>query len=98
MRSMIRHHWTAVREAETCLDEGLAPRSSGPVCSSIREVQLDEIEQMKTEFIANMSHELRTPLTPVLGYADILATRDLEPEQTRRFAAEVRPLLSFAWA
>ncbi|HSK56625.1 MAG TPA: DUF305 domain-containing protein [Jiangellales bacterium] len=48
MRSMIRHHWTAVREAETCLDEGLAPRSSGPVCSSIREVQLDEIEQMKT--------------------------------------------------
>lgn len=48
MRSMIRHHWTAVREAETCVDEGRAPRSSGPVCSSIREVQLDEIEQMKT--------------------------------------------------
>ena len=30
MRSMIRHHWTAAREAETFLDEGRAPRSVLP--------------------------------------------------------------------
>ncbi len=48
-----------------------------------------EIDQMKTEFIANVSHELRTPLTPVLGYSDLLATRDLDPDRTKLFATEI---------
>lgn len=46
MRSMIRHHWGAVREAETCLaraehDDLLA------MCAEIKTVQLCEIEMMQ---------------------------------------------------
>jgi signal transduction histidine kinase/CheY-like chemotaxis protein len=35
----------------------------------------------KQEFVANMSHEIRTPLNAVIGYADLLDTARLDPEQ-----------------
>ncbi len=35
----------------------------------------------KEEFVANMSHEIRTPLNAVIGYADLLDTDRLDPEQ-----------------
>ena len=34
----------------------------------------------KSEFLANMSHEIRTPLNGVLGMAQALEARDLDPE------------------
>jgi signal transduction histidine kinase/BarA-like signal transduction histidine kinase len=37
----------------------------------------------KEEFLANMSHELRTPLTSVIGFAGLLRTAPLCPEQMR---------------
>lgn len=47
MRSMIRHHWGAIREAEKCLDraehEDLLAQ-----CEEIKSVQLGEIEMMQT--------------------------------------------------
>lgn len=33
----------------------------------------------KTAFLANMSHELRTPLNAVLGYAEILHSKEVDP-------------------
>jgi signal transduction histidine kinase/CHASE3 domain sensor protein len=36
-----------------------------------------EVDQLKSDLMATVSHELRTPLASVLGYAELLRTREL---------------------
>ncbi|WP_266170026.1 hybrid sensor histidine kinase/response regulator [Dyella subtropica] len=43
----------------------------------------------KTEFLAELGHELRTPMTGVLGMAELLLSRPLEPTE-RRYAQTIR--------
>jgi len=38
-----------------------------------------EAERLKSDLMATVSHELRTPLASVLGYAELLRTRRLDP-------------------
>ncbi|MEO5333812.1 MAG: response regulator [Magnetococcus sp. YQC-5] len=37
--------------------------------------------QIKCRFLATMSHEIRTPMHGILGFADLLATTNLTPQQ-----------------
>lgn len=46
--------------------------------------RLEEVDQLKAQFLATISHELRTPLTSVIGYAEMLLeglAGGLAPEQ-----------------
>jgi signal transduction histidine kinase/CheY-like chemotaxis protein len=42
-------------------------------------VDLQKLDEMKTEFLSTVSHELRTPLTSIGGYAKLLLTGDAGP-------------------
>jgi PAS domain S-box-containing protein len=46
-----------------------------------------ELGRAKDEMVAIVSHELRTPLASIVGFAELLATRDVTPEQRKEYLA-----------
>ena len=44
-----------------------------------------EVAQMKNELVSTVSHELRTPLASVLGFTELLLTKDLKPERKTKY-------------
>lgn len=51
--------------------------------------RLEDVSRRKTEIISDVSHEFRTPLTTILGYAELIRDEDLEPDESRTFAADI---------
>ena len=49
----------------------------------------EEANRIKDEFLATISHELRTPLNAVLGWARMLASKQLEPERATHAIATI---------
>jgi len=41
---------------------------------------LEEVANRREEFIASFAHELKTPLTAIIGYADMLRSKDMAPK------------------
>lgn len=44
-----------------------------------------DLSRAHTDFVANASHELRTPLSSILGYVEILADPEAQPDEEKRF-------------
>lgn len=49
----------------------------------------DQIAKMRKEFSANVSHELKTPLTSISGYAEIMKSGIVKPEDMARFSEKI---------
>ena len=48
-----------------------------------------EAEMQRREFSANVSHELKTPLTSISGYAEIMKSGLVRPEDMREFSGRI---------
>lgn len=50
----------------------------------------EEGNRLKTAFLANMSHEIRTPLNAIVGFSNVIADKNITPEEQESFAAIIR--------
>ncbi|QFF97458.1 response regulator [Psychrobacillus glaciei] len=48
-----------------------------------------EIANMKSEFVSTVSHELRTPLASILGFTELLLTKELKPERKAKYTQTI---------
>lgn len=49
----------------------------------------EDAEQLRREFTANVSHELKTPLHSISGYAEIIKSDLISPEDVKPFASKI---------
>lgn len=49
----------------------------------------EEVANMRKEFSANVSHELKTPLTSISGFAEIMKSGIVKPEDMTRFSEKI---------
>ncbi len=59
-------------------------RMAGQIEKNVRELR--EAVARQERFVGNFTHELKTPMTSVIGYADLLRSRELSDEERREAA------------
>lgn len=86
-----------VQEANDILDVKVKERT----CDlELANIQLRELDKLKSMFVASMSHELRTPLNSIIGFTGVLLQgmtgelNDKQKEQLRRVKKAGEHLLS----
>jgi signal transduction histidine kinase len=72
-----------VRVDKTFEDKGIV----GELAKSVNNMalELNQIEQMRQEFISNVSHEIQSPLTSIQGFARALQNGHLSPEERSHY-------------
>lgn len=48
--------------------------------------KLEQTMERQENFMASFAHEMRTPMTSIIGYADLMRTKDLPPDMRRQAA------------
>ncbi len=64
-------------------------KQNGVICLIIDVSAKKKAEKMRREFTANVTHELKTPLTSISGYAEMIASGLVQPDDIQGFAKKI---------
>lgn len=78
-----------VLRARTALVDDRQGQPLGTVTIIQDVTRLREIDRLKTELLTTTAHELRTPLTSILGFSEILLTREMNPERQKHYLSMI---------
>lgn len=78
-----------VLRARTALVEDDQGKPQGTVTIIQDVTRLREIDRLKSDLLTTTAHELRTPLTSILGFSEILLSRDLNAERQRHYLSMI---------
>lgn len=53
-------------------------------------LQLHDMNRLKSEFLASMSHELRTPLNSIIGFSEVLQSVEAMNDKQKRYASNIQ--------
>jgi signal transduction histidine kinase len=51
--------------------------------------EIEQLSQLRSEFVSIVSHEFRTPLTGIQGFSEMMRDEDLTPAQNREYAGDI---------
>ena len=83
---MLRHLVTIqdeLRQVNTSLDSKVDELAQA-------NMQLYEMNRIKSDFLATMSHELRTPLNSILGFSDVLGSIAALDDKQKRYVQNIQ--------
>jgi PAS domain S-box-containing protein len=78
-----------VLRARTALVNDRQGNPQGTVTIIQDVTRLREIDRLKSELLTTTAHELRTPLTSILGFSEILLTRDLIKDRQQHYLSMI---------
>lgn len=68
----------------------LAAEQQKSIAAEMERQKAEAANEAKTVFLAHMNHEIRTPLAAISGFTDILTTREINEQDTKKYLGIIK--------
>ncbi len=78
------------RRLEKLLAKFEIDRKEKEIELKIAKEKAEESDKLKSAFLANMSHEIRTPMNSIIGFSNMLSSKEIPEEQKKEFIHHIQ--------